>query len=243
MKTLSLTFLLFLSLQLSAQDNLGFEISYEITQVYEPLSLNRTEVENAESLADLHRFYKSEWVKEFHDVKISAVVDGNLVSASSDSDELTAEQKKLINEADFGTYLNVHMDYLPDNTLKNNEPKVFDFSFRVNPEQEASFKEGELALKEYLNENVIEKIPATYFEEHNITAVNFTVDTSGKVVDVYIVDAPRTEAIEEMLLESVCNMPDWIAAQYADGTKVDQDFVLMAGDKRSCAVNLLNVKR
>lgn len=243
MKTLALAFFLFLNLQFTAQDDLSFEVSYEITQVYEPLSLNMTEVENAESLADLHRFYKPEWVKEFHNVEISGVVDGNLKSATSKSDKLTDEQKKLINKADFGTYLNVRIDYLPENTLKNNEPKVFDFSFRVNPEQEASFKEGELALKEYLNENVIEKIPTTYFEEHNITAVNFTVDTRGKVVDAYIVDAPRTEAIEEMLLESVCNMPDWIAAEYADGTKVDQDFVLMAGDKRSCAVNLLNIRR
>lgn len=242
MKILALAICAFLSLQLSSQD-MGFEVSYEITQVYEPLSLNRTEVENAESLTDLHRFYKSEWVKEFHNVEISAVVDGDFQSASSENDQLSAEQKILINKADFGTYIKVHMDYLPDNTLKQNDPKVFDFSFRVNPEQVASFKEGEIALKEYLNENVIEKIPASQFKEHNITAVNFTVDTNGKVVDAYVVDAPRIEAVEEMLLESVCNMPDWFPAEYANGTKVEQEYVLMAGDKRSCAVNLLNVKR
>ena len=37
-------------------------------------------------------------------------------------------------------------------------------------------------------------------------------------------------------------MPNWAPAQYRDGTRVNQDFVLTVGDMTSCKMNLLNVR-
>ena len=48
---------------------------------------------------------------------------------------------------------------------------------------------------------------------------------------------------EVVLSKSICEMPAWIPAEYKDGSKVSQDFVLTIGDHRSCTLNLLNVRR
>jgi len=38
-------------------------------------------------------------------------------------------------------------------------------------------------------------------------------------------------------------MPKWTPASYSDGTAIEQDYVLMVGNMKSCIVNLLNIRK
>ncbi|MFT4667667.1 MAG: hypothetical protein ACI9XB_004640 [Gammaproteobacteria bacterium] len=50
------------------------------------------------------------------------------------------------------------------------------------------------------------------------------------------------ENVNELLLETIQNMPCWKPAEYANGLKVKQEFVLTVGNMESCVVNLLNIR-
>lgn len=227
---------------LTGQDNLDFEFSYDVQQVYEPLSLSRDQASTAETVFDLNQFYKPSWVKEFISVNVSCVSNGKVKSATSKNDNLSQDQKELINAADIGSKIEVVVNYIPDNNLKNNEPKVYDFAFRVNPEHAARYKEGEQSMMQHIKEHAIEKLKLTKFQQYHLSAVKFSIDELGQVTDAHIFESSRDEEVDAILLNAVCSMPDWIPAKYADGSSTNQEFVLRAGDMNSCVVNLLNTR-
>jgi len=82
---------------------------------------------------------------------------------------------------------------------------------------------------------------------YSLTAVEFAIDEKGQIVDAQIFENPyqtfKHKATEEVMLEAICNMPNWTPAQYANGMRVKQEFVLTVGDQRGCIVNLLNIRR
>ena len=125
--------------------------------------------------------------------------------------------------------------------------KEFHFSFTFDPENNASFTDGKEQLKQYLKEKAIDKIPADSFENYNLAAIKFTVTEEGEITNVHVFDSAyqgfKNEYINSLLIETVQNMPCWKPAEYSDGTKVKQDFILAAGDMRSCFVNLLNIRK
>jgi len=147
----------------------------------------------------------------------------------------------MMNTADAGTDISVKVLYLPENTLTHNDVKEISFTFEVNPEKEASYSGGEQQLQEYLKKNAMDKISDSVFKRYQLTAVKFTVTENGQIIDAHVAHTSNDEATDKVLLETICNMPNWQPAEYTDGTKVKQDFVLMVGDKESCVINLLSV--
>lgn len=222
-------------------------LSCEINKVYPPISIDKADLEQATTLADLNRLYKSNWVRTFIAVEISASQQGALKKVVGKSDVLNQAQKDLMIGADNGTAIRVRMEYIPENNLKDNPPKEFDFTFTVQPEKEATFIGGEQALNQYLEAKVMAKIPVGSFTGYDLAAVKFTIDEEGQVTDVQLVDdiyyAFKNEAIHALLLEVVREMPCWQAAAYADGQLAEQELVLTVGHPESCITNLLNIRR
>ena len=118
-----------------------------------------------------------------------------------------------------------------------------DFSFTVNPEIEARIPKGEKWLKSYIKENVIDKVARSSFEQYNLTAVKFSIDEKGAIVDTDVFQSSGNKEVDALLLETVCKMPSWEPAQFSDGTKVKQEFVLAIGDISSCVINLINIRQ
>jgi len=232
----------------TAQDNVVFELGYEINRVSPPVSISKEKLVEAQSLIDLDEYYKSSWVKEYIAVEILASHNGEIKKALSPNDILSQEQKDLMQTADLGTMITVNVQYLPDNNLKHNDIQKMDFTFMVDPETDAAYPYGNQQLKQYLKEQIIDKIPADSFTQYNLSAVNFTIDEEGQITNAQIYntdlyDPEKDKKIDKILLETVCNMPKWKPAAYADGTNIKQHFVLTAGDHTSCIINLLNIRK
>lgn len=238
----------FLSLGL-AQDSLLYDLTFEMNRVHKPLAISSETLDTARSIADLNPFYKPSWVKEYISVDISTYQKGQLKIASSKSDALTDAQLINMKSIDLGSEILVEVKYYPQNNLSHNDMQEERFKFTVDPKTEASYAGGQELLNRYITERVMDKISKTDLQIHNVKAVQFTVAENGQIIDAHvpqsasIVDSNINEEVNELLLQTICNMPKWKPAEYADGTKVTQDFVLTVGDHRSCTLNVLNIRR
>lgn len=145
--------------------------------------------------------------------------------------------------ADAGTNIAVKVRYIPENTLKHNDIKELDFSFTVDPENEAQYVGGQEQLQQYLKLTAIDKIPLTRFEKSTLAAVKFTLDEEGNVIDAHVFQSSKDAETDALLLAAIRNMPSWKPAEYANGLKVKQDFVLTVGNMESCVMNLLEIRQ
>lgn len=227
----------------AAQDNLPNELSCEVHRTYPSFSITKEKLKEASSLVDLNRYYKSSWVKEYISVEFLATYRGTISKMVSKNDVLGQAQKDFINRAEADTEISVRVRYLPDNNLKHNEPKEEHFSFKVDPDREASYVGGPQQLNQYLQEKVLDKIPEGSLKQYELAAVQFTVSEEGEIIDPHMVPwTSENEKVNSILLKAVRDMPCWEPAEFANGLKVKQDFVLMVGDKESCTINLLNIQ-
>ena len=226
-----------------SQDTVNFDLTYQVNKVYPPISITRTQLKEAQTLLDLNRHFKPSWIRTYISTEIMASEQGNKRKVVSKNDTLRQAQKDLMTRADVGTDIAVKVQYIPENTLKNKEPKEINFTFTIDPEREAQYVGGAQHLQAYLKENIMDKVTAISFKQYNLTAVKFTIDEDGQIVDTHVVESSKDEKIDELLVETICKMPSWKPAAYANGMKVKQDFVLTVGDMTSCVVNLLNIRR
>jgi len=247
-KLIPLLFIAFaLPYLVSSQDHSTFDLSYEVNRLYPSLSITKEKLNEARTLGDINQYYKPSWVKEYISVELWANCEGEIRKTVSKSNTLNQTQKDIMNAVDVGTDISISIRYIPDNNLKHNDPKEIKFTFIVEPEIEATYSDGAQQLQQYLKQNVGDKISNDIFNIYHLTAVKFTIDEEGQIIDAHIFESPfqtfKDKKTEELLLEAICNMPSWKPAQYANGIKVKQDFVLTVGDHRSCVINLLNIRR
>ena len=226
-----------------SQDNLTHEISCEVHVNYPPLSMTKEALKAADSLIHLNRFYRPSWVKEYLSVEVKTIQNGMEKVAIGVNNLLTHEQKELMSNADFSEDIIIKVSYWPDNTLIDETPKDFSFTMAITPEKNAIFPGGAANLEDYLRENIKDRMENITVGVYQLVAVAFTVDEAGRIVNPHLLHWPSDdERIDDLLLKAVCDMPNWEPAEYPDGTKVKQDFVLVYGDMRSCVTNLLNIR-
>lgn len=227
----------------TSQDDSTFELDYQVNRIYPPLSITKEKLNEAETLTDINKYYKPSWVKEYISVEVLANCEGLIRKATSKTGTFSQAQKDIMKAADEGTDISVNVRYIPDNVLKYNDAKELPFTFTVEPESEASYPGGEQQLNQYLKENTRDKISDTVFNIYHLTAVKFTINETGQIIDTHILESSKDEQTDQLLLEAINNMPSWKPATYANGMKAKQEFVLTAGDHRSCVINLLNIRR
>ncbi len=247
MKCLSNTFLAFLIALMvpllgATQDSSAFDLSYNVHRNYPAIEMTKEKLMDARSLSDINKHYPSSWIKEYNLVTFQTKHQGNTRKATSKDSTLTTEQKDLLLTADPGAPITVNVQYLPNNNLSHNEPKEISFTFTVEPEIQASFTGGQQQLRQYLKEKAMDNIAEDHFNKYQMTAVRFTIDEEGQVLDPLVFWSSEDKEIDQVLLETVCNMPRWKPAEYANGKKIKQEFVFTVGDMESCVVNMFNIK-
>ncbi len=240
---LAIPMLLLLGLSHSgiAQNDFPVEIEYEVNKIYPPLSIGKAELQEVQTLLDLNKHYKASWVREYLSVEVVTIQDGKVRRAVGKNELLNSAQKDLMSNADVHESIVVNVQYIPENTLKHNDPKDISFAVSINPEKEATFPGGQAALLSYLKFHAIDKIPEGTFKGYAFTAVQFTVDEEGRIIDAQIFWPSEDEKVDKLLLETICNMPNWKPAEYANGRKVKQDLALTVGNMENCAVNMINI--
>lgn len=248
MKSL-LSALLFFTLTLSgfSQENVLDELHFEVNKVLPYVNVNVDQLNNAKNLIDLDKNYKEKWIREYISVEILTINNGKIKKAISKNDVLSEEQKTNMQKADAGTEIGVYVRYMPENNLSQNKVQLIDFKFVTNALYDASYLGGERKMIQYLKENVIDKIPRGTYQGYDIAAVNFTVNEEGEISELEIFDTTgygisKNEKIDNLLLETIRKMPCWKPAEYADGTKTAQKFVLTVGNHENCIIPLLSIR-
>ena len=231
----------------SSQESSTDELSFEVNRVYPYLSITKEKLKEVQTLVDLNPHYKPSWIREYISVEILTSYKGSIRKAVNKKNTLSQEQKDNINMADTNTDILVKVQYIPENTLTQNDIKEINFTFTVDPESEAEYIGGQQQLRQYLQKKAIDKIPDGSFKNYDLTIVKFIIDEEGKIINAHIFDpvfqASKNEKVNEILLEAIRNMPCWEPAEYANGTKVKQEFVLTVGNMENCVINMLNIRR
>lgn len=234
---------------LAQEEEVSYDFTYEVNRVYKPLAISTQTLDTAISVADLNPHFKPSWVKEYKSVEISTLHNKKVKTVSTADDLLSLEQISNMKNIDLGSEISVSVKYIPDNNLRHNDIQEEKFHFTVDPVKEATFSGGEQKLNQYIQDKIIAKISQSDVQVHNVKAIQFSIDQSGDVVGVHIPEnltmynLRSNKKVEDFLLKVICDMPSWSPAEYNDGTKVNQDFVLTVGDHRSCTLNLLNIRR
>lgn len=214
------------------------DLEYNVNRLRAPLSVEKETLDKANTLVDLNRNYKSSWVREYKSVEISAIHKGKVRKAVSNNDVLSQEQKNIMYKADLGTEISVKMLYIPENTLKNNGVKEYSFEFLVNPKNEATYIGGQAKLEQYLKQYAIDKIPHDVFQGYDLAVVKFVVTEKGQITNARILETSKDEKTDQLLLKVISNMPKWKPAEYTNGTKAKQEFVLTVGNHENCMIYL-----
>ena len=218
------------------------DLKFEINKVLPFFSIQENKLDKISTLTDLDKRYPASWVREYISVEISAYKNGIQTKASGISDVLNQEQKELIRLADRSSDIAVSVMYLPENSLKNNTVKQYDFKVTVMPDKNAIYGEGEEQLIQYLQKNSIVNIEAGSFTGYDLTAIKFTITEQGHIADIQVAMPSKDTKIDEMLVAAISKMPDWKPAAFSNGLKVKQNFVLTIGNMENCMVNLLNIR-
>jgi len=175
------------------------DFSCEIHKVFPPLSIERIVVQEAKTVQEVHRQFKPEWVKEYIAVEVHTLHDGIKKVAKSTDDVLSEAQLENLQTSDVNSDIYIKVDYLPENSLVNNEPKMYDCTFKINPDQDAQFAMGEAAIKAYLQKRVLENVSADKFAQYALAAVSFTIDQTGAVENVSIRESSKDESVDAIL--------------------------------------------
>lgn len=218
------------------------DLKFEINRVLPFISIQENKLDKINTLTDLDKRYPKSWVREYISVEISAYKNGIRTMASGISDVLNQEQKELIRLADRSSDIAVSVTYLPNNSLKNNTAKQYDFKVTVLPDKNADYAEGAEQLIQYLQENSIVNIEAGSFTGYDLTAIKFTITEQGNISDIQVALPSKDTKIDEMLVAAISKMPSWKPAEFSNGLKVKQNFVLTIGNMENCMVNLLNIR-
>ena len=226
-----------------AQKHFGDDLRFEVHRVYPSVSVTKQQLYEAMTLDNINKYFTSDWIKEYVSVEVKTIHNGKSIKSIGKSNSITSEQKEQMKTADAGSNISVNIQYIPDNTLKHNDVKQYAFTFVVNPDHDATYAKGEAQLRSYLWENAIKKITARGFIKSNLAAIKFGINSLGQIIGAQIAQATEDAVADEILLQTVCNMPNWLPAKYANGTTVHQEFVLTVGNMESCNMNLLNIKR
>lgn len=220
-----------------------FETSYRIDRVYPAFWKTRSELYDVEKIGDLNPHYKPEWVRQYLQVELSAITKGKVKKAYSRSEFFTSEQLLLMKSSDFNSNIKISVSYIPENNLLANDEQHLEFNISIEPNQTARFSGGDSALDKYLVDELSMKVPLSSFKQYQLAAVSFTINEQGNVTNAKIFSSTDNEKLDASLLKCIENMPTWFPAEFPDGQKVSQEFVLRVGDMTSCVSNTLNLDR
>ncbi|MEY3241749.1 MAG: hypothetical protein RIR11_3188 [Bacteroidota bacterium] len=218
------------------------ELKFEINKVLPFISVQENKLDQINTLTDLDKRYPASWVSAYISVEISAYKNGIQTKASGMSDVLNQAQKELIQTADRNSDIAVNVMYLPENSLQNNTVKQYDFKVGILPDKNAVYSEGAAQLTQYLQKNSIANIEAGSFTGYDLTAIKFTITEQGLITDIQVAIPSKDKKIDEMLVAAISKMPSWKPAEFSNGLKVKQTFVLTIGNMENCMVNLLNIR-
>lgn len=214
------------------------ELYYEMNSIHRR-TISQKELKTVNTLSDINDRYPSKWMKEYISVEVSAMCDGTLKSVMGEGEKLNDAQKDLLQSADCNADVSVVVKYMPDNNLKHNDVQIFDFSYYILPENNATFSGGNEKMEQYLKEQITDKISGSIpVKDINWSAVRFSINADGSINNINQIGSSNYESVDKIIMDAICGMPQWIPAKDANGVIIQQDFEFVLGNTaKICGLN------
>ncbi|MCE3280719.1 MAG: hypothetical protein K0S44_2910 [Bacteroidetes bacterium] len=172
----------------------------------------------------------------FISMDITTISNGKTMLSKSVSNLITKEQKSILLSADPGTDIHIKIRFKYKNTGKISfydldQIKEGDYIVTVVPETEAEYPGGFVAITNYINRNVFDKIQNKSDLNRNPPAVvSFMINEDGQVSDARITRTSRNVKVDKLLLDAINKMPKWKPAKDSKGIKVKQEYSIPLGN-------------
>lgn len=158
--------------------------------------------------------------------EISVISQGKMQRLAAQGKILSVAQKNLLKNADLGNpvVVKVKYYYLKDG---RNPDKIHEGTTTLEPLPffVAEYAGGNKAITNYLQSRVLDKITTPLKEAYPFFAtVRFTVDETGKVVQVKIIEPSHYPEIDALLQKAIQQMPGWRAARDTQNKPVKETF-------------------
>jgi TonB family protein len=179
--------------------------------------------------------YNYNKIVDYVSVEISGSGNGKVMSAQSIGNQLTREQKQILQTADLGSDINIKINFKFKNQAGKSagtENKISEGTLAVTvvPEKEAEYPGGFAQLSDYFNKNIFNKISdESATDKILMTSVKFTVNEDGRITNTKISRTSTDPQIDKLILDQTAKMPKWIAAKNSEGVKIKQEFTIPFG--------------
>lgn len=205
---------------------------YEVYPLHIPAHpSSKTKLAAAKSMSDLMKEYPSSWLSDYVSTEISVVSNGETKIAKGIDGTLTKAQRSLLKAADFDTKVIINIQYEQENAATRKiETHNLDYLLAVVPDTEASYSGGRKALKQYLKQNVLDRISDADLKVLNRGSIEFTINEKGQVEATQLIKKTGKPAVDQLLLKAIKTMPQWKPAKTGKGIPVKQQFEFEVGN-------------
>lgn len=186
-------------------------------------------LEGATSLSDLYERFRSSWVEKYRSVTMTSSCNNKKEVTVLKNDHLSTKLLAMLRSATSPCNVHVLVDYIPRNSLKDNPPREMDFTLTIIPIFEAKYPEGKERMESYLREHILEQIKEFSDVPVDFAKVSFKVDVDGRIIDVQLEESTDQADLDQLMVNAICKMPEWIPAKNAAGVTIQQDFEFTMG--------------
>ncbi|MES2679581.1 MAG: energy transducer TonB [Bacteroidota bacterium] len=192
--------------------------------------LKKENLHDARLIRDVIPGYPVNWISSYVSVEIQATCEGKAMKAITPHEELSTEQKNILNNPDLSGDLVINVRYTyQDPVTKEVENNRMHVVMSIMPETEAQYATGREDMKKYLKENGINKISESTPKLFQKGLLRFTIDEQGEITNTKILTSSGDAKTDQVLLDLINKMPKWIPAKNAKGAGIQQDFEFSLG--------------
>lgn len=185
------------------------------------MSITESELNSSETFGDFHKLYRSSWVEEYIETRVTLVSSDETIIIEGKNDLINSDIRKLLSRAKVGDEIKLWIKYIPKNNLKENPIREMDYTYVVAPESTAQFMNGEYDLMDYLHENLTCKLTNDQYNTIETVRLKITISPAGEVINPILKTSTGDQVIDELIIKSFTDMPLWSAAKSISGAPVE----------------------
>lgn len=196
-------------------------------------TVTKEKLHNATSILDFLPKSQTDPVESYQSIEVIILDDYHQTDlrATGKDEMLTAAQLELLKTVDYSANILIRADFLEKNKVTGElGHNYFTPHITIVPEKEANYIFGKDALINYLKINSTEEIALVQPGNLKGGKLYFTVTKDGNIANVELAATSGYPTIDDTMLRLMTSNPGmWLAAENANGEKVEQKLVFSFG--------------
>lgn len=192
--------------------------------------VTKSVISKAQSIADFIPNYPSNWIKNCESVALKVKEEQEEWSSVGNSEQLTIEQKQMLEKASIGSVVEIEVKYLSENAATHVlEERSMNYKLVIEPHTKATFGNEEEEAIAYFKKNSFEFLMEEKYDVAERLQATFYVDEKGKAHLVEVTQETKNPKIDAHFVNLINEMPKWETAKDVAGKPVKQRFQLSIG--------------